>query len=264
MIRRAALVRFDRVAESGRNKPVRVAVETEDGEEHEAFLKFSGRPELGVEGLVNELLAVMLAGDLGLPVNEPFLVDITEEWICLVNDAALAEVLRASAPVGFGSKAAGSQWKVWSAGDTIGDARVDGALAILAFDAYIENDDRKPTNSNCLIRGDEFRIIDHELAFRIRQKLFPRPEPWANGYLHRFVGPDGHIFGAKLKGKAINTQPIRMAWAGLSDARLEGYSYAIPEAWAEASQAVTAALTHLRNVRDRIDLCLAELERALT
>jgi hypothetical protein len=57
MIRRAVPTRFDRPAEAGRNVPLLVAVETNDGAEHEVFLKASGRPELGIEGLANEALA---------------------------------------------------------------------------------------------------------------------------------------------------------------------------------------------------------------
>ena len=57
MIRRAVSTRFDRPATAGRNLPLLVAVETNDGAEHEVFLKASERPELGIEGLANEALA---------------------------------------------------------------------------------------------------------------------------------------------------------------------------------------------------------------
>ena len=120
----------------------------------------------------------------------------------------------------FGSKAAGNQWKLWSASDVLTIARRPTALAIFAFDAYIDNDDRRPSNSNCLVKANEFRIIDHELAFRIPLKLFPRPEPWRRGYLDRLVGPDGHVFGAKLKGQDLDLAPLRAAWTDLPDERL--------------------------------------------
>ena len=58
-------VRFDREAESGRNKPLRVVVETSDAIGHEAFLKASARPELGVEGVGER----SDCGDLGLPMG---------------------------------------------------------------------------------------------------------------------------------------------------------------------------------------------------
>lgn len=263
MIRRANPVRFDRVAESGRNRPLRVIVETADGQEHEVFLKVSARPELGVEGLANEALAACLAGDLGLPISEPFLVELDQDWIETIPDAGLRHLLHNGAPVAFGSKAAGPQWKLWSASDLVTVDRRPAALAILAFDAYIENDDRRPSNSNCLVKGSEFRIIDHELAFRIRLKLFPRPEPWRQGYLERLVEPGGHVFGAQLKGQDLDFAPLRAVWKDLPDQRLAAYLSALPAEWAAATEAMEAALTHIRAVRDRIDDCLAELKRAL-
>jgi hypothetical protein len=148
-------------------------VETTDGAEHEVFLKASARPELGIEGLSNEALPACLAGET-------------------------REMLQRSSAVAFGSEAAGRQWRIWSAGDRITAALGAAALEILAFDAYIENDDRRPSNPNCLVKGDALRIIDHELAFRISQKLFPRPEPWKAGYLQRLLAPDGHVRSKRI------------------------------------------------------------------
>jgi hypothetical protein len=108
MIRRASPLRFDRIAEAGRNRPLRVVVETPDGAEHEAFLKTSGSPEVGVEGLANEALAACVAGDLGLPINEPFLVDLAPSWIASIPDREVRKTLERSVPMGFGSRSAGS------------------------------------------------------------------------------------------------------------------------------------------------------------
>jgi hypothetical protein len=238
-------------------------VETSDGVEHEVFLKASGRPELGIEGLANEALAACLAGDLGLPINEPFLVALDPEWVSAIGDLETREMLERSSPVAFACKSAGSQWRIWSAADRITGARETAALEILAFDAYIDNDDRKPSNPNCLLKGDAFRIIDHELAFRIRQKLFPRPEPWKTGYLQRLTGPDGHLFGADLRGRNLDFEPIRRAWSSISDDRLQEYLSTLPSEWAEARVAMDAAVAHLRTVRERFGDCLVELRRAL-
>lgn len=103
MIRHAVPIRYDRIATSGRTKPLRIVIETSDGQEHEAFLKMSGRPELGVEGLANEALAACLAGDLGLPVCEPFLVELDPDWIGSIPDTATRDVLHQSAMVAFAS-----------------------------------------------------------------------------------------------------------------------------------------------------------------
>lgn len=75
--------------------------------------------------------------------------------------------------------------------------------------------------------------------------------------------PDRHVFAARLRGGLLDLDRIRAAWLGLSDDELADYEAALPEQWAEAAESVTAALTHVRAVRDRIDECLVEIGRAL-
>ncbi len=267
MIRYADAVRFDRLAERGRNEPLRVTVEVDDGDELEVFLKPSARPEVGVEGMANELFAACVAGHLQLPICEPIAVRMSPEWIASIQNVALRQLLERSCPVAFGSLAAGAGWRSWTGEDRLIGDRRPAALAIFVFDAFIENRDRNVGNPNLLIRGDTFRIIDHELCFRIRQCLFPRPEPWRAGYLHSAIQPgaSGHVFGALLRGdRYLDFGPLRPAWMSLSDDALSDYAACIPAEWVDAKGAITDALTHLRMVRDRIDECLTEVERALT
>ena len=140
---------------------------------------------------------------------------------------------------------------------------VDTALGILVFDAIIQNDDRRDGNANCLVLGEHLRIIDHELAFAHAQMLFWQP-PWQLGGLQRLANPGAHIFRDKLRKCARNFGPVRAAWAGLSDARIEGYASALPAEWAPAASAAASAVRLIKDARDRIDDCLAEVLRVLT
>lgn len=264
MIRRVNAARFDALAEGGRNQPLRIAAESEDGEDLDVFLKPSGRPEMGVEGMANELLAACVGGHLGLPVCEPVLVDMSPAWINSIVQPTLRELLNGSCRIAFGSVSAGPGWRKWAPEDRlIGDRRAP-ALGIFAFDVFTENRDRKVENPNLLVRADQFRIIDHELSFRIRQCLFPRPEPWRPGYLVPHVASDGHVFGALLKGdRHTDVASLRAPWTSLSDDALAAYGAALPPEWAAAAGPIADALAHLKAVRDMIDECLEEVERAL-
>jgi hypothetical protein len=264
VIRRACPVRYDRPADSGRTQPFRVAVETLDGEALEVFLKPSGAPELDVEGLCCEALAACLAGHLGVPVCEPLLVDLDEEWVSSVTDGRVRAILKNSNPTAFGSVSAGDGWHLWLPSDKVTADRRDTARAIFAFDALIENPDRgRIENPNLLVKNASFRVIDHELALRVRL-LIPKPQPWAIGGLARLSQPGGHILASHLKGTtALDLAPVREAWSTLSDEMLADFEASIPEQWAEATNAVASALTHVGNVRDRIDDCMAEIERVL-
>lgn len=264
MIRRGLATRYDRIADSGRNQPLRVVVELPDGEEVEVMLKPSGRQELGIEGVTNEAVAACLAADVGVPVTEPILVDLSPAWIASIPRPDVKAVLQKSASVAFGSTIAGSQWKLWSRSDRLPTALRQTALAIFAFDAFVENDDRTESNSNLLTNGRELRAIDHESAFRIRLKRWPTPEPWSIGYLNRFVAPSGHALAGELRGRELDFEPVRAGWAGLTDRRLSEYVAMLPPEWNEARPYVADALAHVRAVRDRIDDCITELRRALT
>ena len=264
MIRRASAVRFDRPAESGRTQPLRVAVETDDGVEHEAFLKPSAAPGMDIEGLANEALAACVAGELGLPICQPFLVDMSPEWISSIQDGGTRALLGQSCPIAFASTAAGDGWRPWAQSDTLSGTKLANALSIFAFDALIENADRRPSNPNVLTKGAAFRIIDHEMAFRLRLLLLS-PKPWTPGALERLAAQDGHAFFAALKSaKALDLAPVHAAWSALTDAQLADFEVSLPGQWAVAAEAVTGALTHLRAVRDKIDNCIAEIERVLT
>jgi hypothetical protein len=262
VITRAIATRYDRRAEAGRNNPLRVTVETLDGEEHEVFLKASGAPELSVPGLAAEALAACIAGQLGLPVCRPFLVEILPDWVATVSDAGAQDVLTRSSPVAFGSGAAGPGWRPWSSEDAITTGRRQSALEILVFDAFVENPDRKPSNPNLLVKGDAFRIIDHELALRVTG-IFPRPEPWRVGYLNLLAHPDGHVFHGRIRAADVRLDSVREAWLRISDDCLADFEAALPMEWNEATPMVEAALSHVRMVRDRIDECLTEIGRIL-
>ena len=264
MIRRATTVEFRGVANWGRNEPLLTVVETDDGELLELYVKPSGRPELGFEGLANELFATCIAGHLGLPVCEPIIVDVDPDWIETLPDPALRQVMTNSSSVAFGSVSAGEGWRQWSTGDQILGARREPALGIFAFDAFTGNDDRRLEKPNLLVRGDEMRIIDHELCFRVRMKLFPRLAPWELGNLSPMIHAERHILGPALKAdRLLEFDALRNGWAGLSNDCLEDYGAVIPGQWAAATGAVDDAIAHLKAVRDRVDECLVEVRRVL-
>lgn len=264
MIRRAHAVRYDRPAENGRTQPFRVAAETADGEEHDIFLKPSGAPSLDVEGLCCEALAACVGAKLGLPLCEPLLVEMSQGWIDAIPDAEVRAVLNRSNSIAFGSVAAGHGWRPWLQSDRVTMDRREAARAILVFDALIENPDRgRPENPNLLVKNSAFRIIDHEMALRIRM-IIPQPRPWVPGNLERLAQPGGHVLASELKGTtALDLDAVKAAWSALSDEVLADCEAVLPEQWAEGTGGVESALSHLKAVRDRIGDCLAEIERVL-
>ncbi len=162
MIPRAVLTRIDRVAVQGRTGPILSACEVDGEEEVEVFVKLSAGCDQGVVNLAREAIAACLAADLGLPVPKPWIVEIPPEIIPVVADAQVADKLRRSCPVAFGSTRTPG-FSAWTTGQRLSDATRPLAASILLFDAIIQNPDRRAENPNCLVQGDELRIIDQRL-----------------------------------------------------------------------------------------------------
>jgi hypothetical protein len=247
---------------SGRTRPLLLVCEKPSGEPVEVVTKFSANCDEGVSNLAREVIACCLAADLGLPVPTPFLVAISAEWIETLAAPDVEARVRASSRIAFGSTLVTGQYSVWTPGSRVASAMLPTAASILIFDAIIQNPDRRASNPNCLVKGDELRIIDHEMAFT-HGLVLGWKQPWALGGLNSFLNPGFHIFRQPLRKKEIDFGPIRTAWLALPDERIEEYRAAIPPAWTDAHGTVELALTLIRQARDNFDGCLAEVRRIL-
>lgn len=251
---------------NGRTKPLHLVCDKADGSTVEVIAKFSANCEEGVINLARETIAACLAADLGLPIPVPYLVEIPPDFPDIVPDVSRRDKIKASAQFAFGSTFVTGQYSAWVTGGKISEALVPTAAAVFAFDAIVGNPDRRDTNPNCLVKGDELRIFDHELCFMDALMLpFLRPPPpWKLGGVKPFETPGNHIFRAGLRGRPLDFTDVRSRWKGLSDARLMAYEGSIPTEWAAAGQAVKASLNLVRDARDNIDGCIAEIQRVLT
>jgi hypothetical protein len=247
---------------SGKTRPSRTVCQRTDGTTVEVIAKFSASCEGKEAGLVREAIAACLAADLGLPVPESFLVDVPREWADLVVDPVQRAKIRASSPIAFGSRQITGGYSVWHREMRIDEELLPVAAAVLTFDAIIQNVDRRADNPNCLVKGSEICIFDHELAFTHGLVIGWKP-PWILGGLKALETPGFHIFRAGLVRRTIDFGPIRDAWAGLPDDRLKEYVKVLPDEWAGTADVPNAALALIRDARDRIDACLAEVKRVL-
>ncbi len=263
MLARVTAIEHHAMISSGKTQPSRVVCERHDGTTVEVVAKFSAGCEEKETSLAREVIAACLARDLGLPVPEPFLVDVHPSWADQVIYLAQRAKIKASSPVAFGSYQVTGGYSVWHPETRISEAMLPVAAAIFTFDAIIQNADRRTDNPNCLVKGAQICIFDHELAFTHGVVIGWKP-PWTLGGLETLERAGFHIFRAGLLGRALDFDPIKMAWASLSDARMAEYGLMVPSEWASAAGAVKTALTLIRDARDNIDACLAEVKRVLT
>ncbi|WP_440981748.1 HipA family kinase [Shinella sumterensis] len=251
-----------RPMKNGKTGPALVLCQKTSGDEMEVVVKCSIGCEQKEASLAAEVIGACLAADLGLPIPEPFLVELDPNFIGSIPDVEHRDRMAMSNFVAFGSKHVTGQYSAWTNGNLISEGMLPNAAAVFAFDAIIQNPDRRDGNPNCLVRGDEIRIIDHELAFAHGLILFWKA-PWVLGGLQNLETPGLHIFRAGLMGRAIDYTPIRKAWIDLSDARISEYGNAVPTEWGVATKSVASALQLIKDARDNIDACITEIQRVL-
>ena len=164
MLGRVSAAAVVREATSGRTRPLIMSCDSGADENIEVFCKVSDGCEEGILGLAREVVAACIADCLDLPVPDPWLVDLPAALPNALQDVSIARRIRDSSNVAFGSTFLRRPFSVWPQGKRISRSMLPVALGAFVFDAVIENVDRRTSNPNCLVAGEEIRLIDHELA----------------------------------------------------------------------------------------------------
>jgi HipA-like kinase len=159
---------YHRKMSSGRTKPMLFSCEDQKGNPAGEFVvKLKGGVNNGVTGLTSELLSSLLAEFLGIAAPEPALIDLDSSLAEVLpeRDAEEAEIIRKSAGVNFWTRLRTGGYRIWPVDMAIPIGLRQEAVDIFAFDALIQNPDRRYDNPNILWRDEEMFVIDHESAF---------------------------------------------------------------------------------------------------
>ena len=208
------------------------------------------------KNLALESIAAMLAADLELPVPEPFVVLIGDDFIELIPDdqPEVRELFQKSCRYAFGSRLLHNGFAVWTTGDPVPEALTTEAAELFVFDAIIVNSDRRPVNPNCLFTGKEFAIFDHELTFSPKQILFWK-EPWVEGGFDQMNNKDSHIFASHYFVKEPDClDRMVLAWKKLPAARFNEYRNALPNEWVGDGVYLDEIINYLENARLNIQI----------
>ncbi|MEO7502476.1 MAG: HipA family kinase [Gemmatimonadaceae bacterium] len=128
-------------------------------------VKFRGAGQ-GVKALIAEIIAGLLALDLGIPVPELALIDVAESFGKSEPDPEIQDLLRASHGINFGMRYLDGAFNfdVSAAGELVSP---DLAARIVWLDAFLSNPDRTHRNPNLLIWNREPWLIDHGAALYV-------------------------------------------------------------------------------------------------
>ena len=180
MLQQAEATVFHRFMTSGRTSPAVFGCVTEgDDEEEEFVVKLAGGSETGTAGLLCEAVAAELADYFGIDHPEQAAVALDEDLAKLValQEPSKAGLIGGSVGMNFGTKLL-TNLITWPVDRTPTASQFERACEIFAFDALIQNPDRRFSNPNLGTVGNQIYIFDHELAFSFRLDIFPSQEPW--------------------------------------------------------------------------------------
>ncbi len=245
---------YQRRMTTGRTRPCLFICEDSSGELNgEYVVKMKAGLDNWKVGLVAELLASQVADFLDIPVPEPAIIEIDPELASIIDDPQLADNIRNSAGDNFGSKLITGGFKTWPIGEAIPLSLRQLACEIFAFDALIQNLDRKPENPNILWRGDELYILDHETSF---------------SFVYPIIGQEatmdflrGHLFYQSLKAEAINLDRFAGALETLSEERLNNLIANIPKEW--NNEHMTKISNHINGITNHVNEFIDEVRRVL-
>jgi hypothetical protein len=260
MVSRVFATQFIRLMTVGRTAPLLCGCEDQN-ENHagEYVVKLGGSMDRGVSGLIAELLGSRLASHFGILVPEPAIVHVSQEFAALVakKNPEKAVAILASVGLNFGSRLI-HPVTVWPVNRTIPEAMRQAAVEIFAFDALIQNPDRRVENPNLFTQSDDIFVYDHDLGFSFLLNILPNPQPWnmdAEPYL------PNHVFFSRLRSHGVSLAQFKERLLALTDEAVEQLGAEVPEEWPHPDYQRVRG--HLCAVRDHADDFIASLERRL-
>ena len=236
-----------------------MVAETEAETELDVVVKLRGSPQLTPYGLASELVAALLARDLGLPVQPPLIVSFDAAFVDALPDPALQRVGRQSIGMNFATRKWEAGFTMWTHGLRVSEDLRRTLAEILAFDCIIQNPDRTRRNPNCVFRHDAVVAFDHDLAFSHLLSVAPTA-PWEPDSLG-FLGE--HAFRSAVAGHSFDPTRLRGALAGLDKNRIEDYLRCTPESWIPTPGIRRRITQYLLETIEQFDLISQNLEALL-
>jgi hypothetical protein len=258
MIQNLTAAQFDRFMSSGRTSPALCGCEDAEGNAvGEYVVKLRGA--IQERGLLSELLGSRLATYFGIPSPLPALINLEQELVDLIagREPSKAVLVRGSVGLNFGTKAE-IGFSTWPVDKHIPEAMWDTAVNIFAFDALMQNPDRRHINPNLLSKGDTIIVFDHEIGFSFLLDIFPSLTPW-DLRNQRYL--EEHVFFRQLKAKFIDLTGFTAKLSEMSEKALADIFADVPAEWNNEDSMKIAQ--HLSALHDHAEEFAEQIRRFL-
>jgi hypothetical protein len=252
---------FHHFMKNGRTSPAIFSCEgLATGEMQDYVVKLKGGMERQEVGLLCEIYASMLASYFDITCPKPAIILLEDSLAELVAketaDPRRAQLVIDSIGLNFGTSVI-TNMSTWPVDKHVPAEMLTEAVKVFAFDALIQNPDRRFNNPNLATRGSELLVFDHELAFSFLQAIFSSPEPWKLD-TERYL--DDHVFAKHLKGESL-AEDFKTRLSGLVRSILDSFSSQVPDEWQHPDLKRIEA--HLRLVQEHAAEFALEVERRL-
>ena len=255
MVEQLEAEQFYSFTSSGYSRPARVTCSRANGSKIDAYVKFMGGIRNRGFGLAAELLAALLARDLGLFTPTPFIVNLSSEFLAGVPREAKDLVSR-SLGLNFATESTPDGFSLVPPEPRVPQALRPLAAEILAFDIIIQNYDRKSDNPNLLWDRTRILMIDHESAFG---SLLTRPNPsFVSLELDRFYD---HVFHSAVSPSDADYGRFGDALARISPQRISELLCEIPVSWQVKEDLAKVEQHLIWAVQNREEICRLIRER---
>jgi hypothetical protein len=215
---------------------------------------------LSSRGALLELVGSRLATHFGILVPGPAAVQIEQDFADVADGHLRKQVppRKIGTGLNFGSRVV-NPMTTWLVNRMIPEAMFRDATNIFAFDALIQNTDRRVENPNLFTQGDSIYVYDHEeTSFSFLVAISPSQKPWnleGETYLER------HVFYSKLRAKEIDLKDFGQRLKALTKEVLAAIRQEVPPEWMHDD--LERIEDHLMKVRENRDKFIEQIRRRL-
>ncbi len=258
MLENLTAERYYEDAVGGVTEPSKMGCSRPDGTTIDVFVKCSSQ-NCPPGGLAREVIGALLAKFVGIPVGRPALVTVEPELLNMIGRVApsTSARMRNSVVPMYGSIALGAGYSLCHRDLPIESSVYQTAVEIWAFDQLILNSDRNERKPNCMLKGEELVMIDHEKALLVETVgSFLQPAPWDGNWLPY----SGHLFNSAVLSKTPNLDRLHNAWRSLDEVRIQEIFTYIPTSWGEKN-ILSGISGYLVDLHANLDSAFANLKR---
>lgn len=222
--------RFNSNLPNSANKPIVISgTDKNNGQKGDYVVKFRKAERMSEEASMRELLASFIAMEMEIPVVEPAIIQIEENFVETLKGNDSWKAANNSIGDNYGSRYI-KEYVTILLNKGLNNHQLPYAQDAFAFDMFIQNSDRTNNKPNLLTNGDEIVILDHEIAFGFIFAPFVTPNIWEMKENHKDWVRQ-HCLLPLIKGREYDYDSFSNKFDNLTEVFWRKASKLIPVDW---------------------------------